>query len=136
MESGVEFGACDNLFATRLTLHILSAIAEHERRMISERTTQALMAAKARGAKLGSARPGQWKGREHVRLQILERSRAVALEAYRDLAPRLLELREQGLGGDRIAKLLMAEHVPARRGLHWTGTQVLRILARLDQVEK
>jgi len=36
-----------------LTLHILAAVAEHERAMISERTMAALKAAKARGARLG-----------------------------------------------------------------------------------
>src|SRR6266566_9246307 len=31
MDSGVEFVATDNPHATRLTLHILAAVAEHER---------------------------------------------------------------------------------------------------------
>jgi DNA invertase Pin-like site-specific DNA recombinase len=30
MESGVDFVACDNPHATRLTIHILAAAAEHE----------------------------------------------------------------------------------------------------------
>ena len=53
MDSGVEFVAVDNPHATRLTLRILAAVAEHERAMISERTKAALAAAKARGRKLG-----------------------------------------------------------------------------------
>jgi DNA invertase Pin-like site-specific DNA recombinase len=53
MDSGVEFVACDNPHATRLTLHILAAVAEHEREMISARTKAALQAAKARGVRLG-----------------------------------------------------------------------------------
>jgi hypothetical protein len=35
MDSRVEFVACDNPHATRLTLHILAAVAEHEREMIA-----------------------------------------------------------------------------------------------------
>ena len=34
MDSGVEFTAVDNPTATRLTLHILAAVAEHEAEMI------------------------------------------------------------------------------------------------------
>lgn len=54
MDSGAEFIAVDNPFATRLTLHILAAVAEHEAAMISARTKAALQAAKARGVRLGS----------------------------------------------------------------------------------
>jgi DNA invertase Pin-like site-specific DNA recombinase len=42
MESGVEFVAVDNPHANNLTVHILAAVAEHERKMISERTEAAL----------------------------------------------------------------------------------------------
>jgi DNA invertase Pin-like site-specific DNA recombinase len=54
MESGVEFVAVDNPHANKLTVHILAAVAEHEREMISERTKAALQAAKARGVRLGN----------------------------------------------------------------------------------
>ena len=56
MDSNVEFIAADNPHANRLTVHILAAVAEHERAAISERTKAALQAAKRRGVKLGGPR--------------------------------------------------------------------------------
>jgi DNA invertase Pin-like site-specific DNA recombinase len=55
MESGVEFVAVDNPHANKLTIHILAAVAEHEREAISERTKAALTAAKARPRRRGGA---------------------------------------------------------------------------------
>ena len=51
MDSGVEFVACDNPHATRLTLHILAAVAEHEREMIASRT-QRIKMPRSRGSSL------------------------------------------------------------------------------------
>jgi len=59
MESGAEFVAVDNPHANKLTIHILAAVAEHEREAISERIKAALAAAKARGTRLGTPGPGR-----------------------------------------------------------------------------
>ena len=53
MDGKVDFVCCDMPQATRLTIHVLAAVAEHEREMISERTRSGFVAAKVRGVKLG-----------------------------------------------------------------------------------
>ena len=54
MSRKVDFVCCDNPTATKFTIHILAAVAEHERDAISARTKAALAAAKANGKKLGN----------------------------------------------------------------------------------
>jgi Resolvase, N terminal domain len=58
MEDKVDFVVLDFPQANRLTIHILSAVAEHEATMISARTKAVLQAAKARGIELGGDRSG------------------------------------------------------------------------------
>jgi DNA invertase Pin-like site-specific DNA recombinase len=56
MEEATDFVACDMPAANKLTLHIMAAMAEHEREMISARTKAALTEAKKRGVTLGNPR--------------------------------------------------------------------------------
>lgn len=140
MRSGVDFVACDYPHANKLTIHILAAVAEDEAERISARTKAALQAAKARGVKLGSARPGHWKGKEQARLAGLARGRAVAAkvasraaaEAYADLAPTMTEWRTKGATLTAIAKRLNSEGHTTRRGRPWNPVQVARVLERAE----
>jgi DNA invertase Pin-like site-specific DNA recombinase len=59
IDSNIDFVCCDNPHATELTLHILGAMGEHERDMISKRTKEALAAAKQRGVVLGNPNVGK-----------------------------------------------------------------------------
>lgn len=138
MESGVDFIAVDLEHANRLTLHILSAVAEGEAKAISDRTKAALAAAKARGEKLGSAREGHWDGREDARLNGLAKAREVASvarteaanEAYVDLLPLLQQLRTDGQTFQQIADHLNGLGHTTRRGKPWNNVQVMRVLGR------
>ena len=136
MESKVDFLAVDNPTATRLTIHILAAIAEHEAKAISERTKAALKAAKARGVKLGSHREGHWEGREHLRMRGLAAATKAAAEVnkkerlsvYSDIIPLVKQLREQGVTLEEIACKLNELGHSTRKGRPWGHVQVLRLL--------
>jgi DNA invertase Pin-like site-specific DNA recombinase len=58
MEGRAPFVAYDNPHATPLTIHILAAVAQHEREASSARTRAALAVAKARGTRLGNPDAG------------------------------------------------------------------------------
>jgi DNA invertase Pin-like site-specific DNA recombinase len=85
MESGVEFEAVDFPQANRLTIHIMAAMAEHEAKMISDRTKAALAAAKRRGVKLGGDRgarlTAQARAAGRAALQAKAQERAADLAA-------------------------------------------------------
>ena len=66
-DSGQKFLCCDNEHASHLTIGFLALIAQHEAEQIAARTKAALAVTKERGKPLGSARPGHWDGREHLR---------------------------------------------------------------------
>lgn len=141
MEAGVDFVACDNPHANRLTIHILAAVAEDEARRISDRTKAALKALKARGMKLGSARPDHWKGREDRRragahagaLAAANVHRQAADGAYSDLLPTLQALRSEGLSLRGIAGRLNEQGHTTRRGKPWNPMQVRNVLLRASR---
>jgi DNA invertase Pin-like site-specific DNA recombinase len=125
MDSGVSFVACDNPHANKLTIHILAAVAQHERELISERTRAALQMAKARGQKLGNPRLADAAklGRE---------ARQIAADQFAaNVLPVIRELQAAGAKStNAIAAGLNARKVPARRGGLWTHSQVGNLLAR------
>jgi DNA invertase Pin-like site-specific DNA recombinase len=123
MESGVEFVAVDNPHMNKLTIHILAAVAEHEREMISERTKAALAAAKRRGQRLGNpnltevAKRGTATGKANAR-------RFAA-----NVRPIIEEIMRVGATSHNvIAAKLNERNVRTARGGKWTHVQVGAIL--------
>jgi DNA invertase Pin-like site-specific DNA recombinase len=134
MESGADFVATDNPTATRLTIHILAAVAEEEARQISSRTIAALAAYKARGGLLGAARPecreiSREAGRRGSPLgarRVAEQARS----AYSDIVPTMQQLRNSGKSLREIAHHLNTNGHSTRTGQDWNPTQVRRVLER------
>jgi DNA invertase Pin-like site-specific DNA recombinase len=127
MEAGVEFEACDFPQANRLTIHILAAVAEHEARMISDRTRAALGAAKRRGMKLGGfrGRAGTCTDLAKARAARTAKARERAI----DLAATIEELRLSGAQSLRsIAAGLNSRSIVAARGGQWSAAQVRNVI--------
>ena len=125
MESGVEFVAVDNPHANKLTVHILAAVAQHEREMISERTRAALQAAKARGVKLGNPRIDEAARRGVGALK------AAADRFAANVLPVIREIQAHGVTShNAIATKMNERGVKTARGGKWTHVQVGGALAR------
>jgi DNA invertase Pin-like site-specific DNA recombinase len=98
-------------------LHLYAALAEKERRLISQRTKDALAAKKAQGVKLGGLNARGIQNREEAR------ARAEALR------PLLEEL--AGLSANAIAIELNARGVATPTGSPWSAVTVIRVQRRL-----
>ncbi|MHC2109110.1 recombinase family protein [Methylobacterium sp. CM6246] len=131
MDSGVEFLAADFPQANRLTIHILAAVAEHEREMISARTKAALQAARARGVVLGGfrGRPGTALEAAQARAAKTEKAQARA-QALAPVVARLDPGSTLSLHG--LARVLNGEEVPTVSGAGtWTAAAARRLRQRL-----
>ena len=131
MESKVDFVAADMPEANKLTVHIMAAMAEHEREQISARTKSALAAAKARGRKLGWSIPGREHEQQHaarkgvsVRLRQADAFAANVLPIIRDIeAAGIATLKG-------IAEALNARGIRTARGGRWHATTVKNVMQR------
>ena len=99
-------------------LHIYAALAEQERKMISQRTRAGLQQAKARGVQLG--RTGA---------ALAAKNAAAAAERDEALRPVLVSL--VGQSSRAIADQLTEQGIEPPRGGAWSNKTVLRMMARL-----
>jgi DNA invertase Pin-like site-specific DNA recombinase len=137
MEAGAEFVACDMPAVNRLTIHVLAAVAEHEAKMVSERTRAALAAAKARGVILGGARdpalyaavlaPGRQRG--NVASNAARRQKEADHRAR--VWPVIEAIRGEGITQYKaIAAELSRRGVLTARGGKWDATRVRNLILR------
>jgi DNA invertase Pin-like site-specific DNA recombinase len=122
MEGDQEFVAVDMPQADRLMLHIMAAVAEHERRIISRRIKDALAQAKLRGAKIGNPHPQ-------------DASRAGVLARWpHKLAPEVLEAIQaryaQSWSLREIARDLNRQNIRTAHGSSWYAATVADVLRR------
>ncbi len=131
MDSGVDFIAVDQPHATRLTLHILAAVAEHEREMISARTKAALAAAKRRGRKLGWSIPSRRREQANAAARGAAANAGKADAYAANVLPIIRSIRDAGttsLAG--IAEALNGRGIKTARGGRWYATTVRNVELR------
>src|SRR5579859_245666 len=132
MEDGVPFVACDMPTANELTVHILAAVAQAERKAISARTKAALAAAKARGTKLGGYRGGPVPDITQHQRAGADAARALSAATAQRLEPIIAEIKADGFVSLRqIAAELNRRGVPTARGGQWAAPAVRNLLLRL-----
>lgn len=135
MESDVDFEAADFPAANKLTIHLLAAVAEHEREMISKRTKEALAAAKAKGVILGknnltpeSIEIG-WQRSVNARKKQAD---SFALKRYKTIEKYL----KNGMSLNAIATLMNDDELLTARGGRWTATTVRNIIKRAGEMSR
>lgn len=135
MDIGVDFVAVDMPSANRFTLHIMAAMAEQERDMISQRTKAALVAARERGVVLGGRR-GKHRIEDHAAVGRVRSAKVRTIKASRLADDHLQianQIKREGIGSVRgIATEMNARSIMAPRGGMWSGAQISRLLRRVS----
>lgn len=121
MESKVKFVAADVPHANKLMIHLMAAFAEHEQEMISQRTREALQAARARGVKLGS------NGKNLAAL-----NKKKADEFALKMKPILEGLNEKGFLSNRaMVKALNNRKIKSATGKQWHLQTLYSVIKRI-----
>src|SRR5215217_3040901 len=112
-------------------LHLYAALAEKERRLISERTKAALAIRKASGSKLGNPSNISHAG------NVGRASLIAAADAHAEsLLPLLRSLRNEGaITIGAITRSLNARKVQTARGSRWHVSSVANLLTRAQRLE-
>ncbi len=123
-QSKVNFVAADNPHATTFVIHILVAVAEHERTLISQRTKAALDAAKRRGVRLGNPRYKETITKAIQARQELAQKRNSQLREI--IAETMAKTGLKTLA--EVANCLNLRGIKTNRGCQFTPTHIHRLM--------
>ena len=126
-ESQARFVCCDMPQADPFTIGILALVAQHERKMISQRIKAALTVTKARGTKLGN--PNGWGHAHQLGVPASIKARQTKAIAVQDAA--LAHLTQVGLVSapqKRQLESLHAAGILTARGNPWTQPALSKAL--------
>ena len=123
-DESVQFKVANLPQADQFQFHIYAALAEQERKFISERTKAALAVAKSKGIKLGGLRDST---------ALLNKARAdKALVFARSIETLVAPMVKQKMSLGAIAKALNDSKVTTAKGNKWTPVQIDRVIKRLQ----
>ena len=136
--SGVRFLVADMPDANEMTIELFAVLAQHESRVISERTKAALAAAKRRGVKLGGHRERISASAARRGAVASARLRSERADDYaRAFASTIAEIRASGASSLReIARALNERGIEAPRRGTWAAAQVARLISRIEHPRK
>jgi len=137
MESKVKFTACDNPEASELTIHILAAVAEAERKAISERTKAALQAAKQRGQVLGNPNIAKARAARDMKAS-LKKATETRVNTAKQRSEKVMRVIDKARGNGAYTLQAVADYlnevtsIRTPRGKEWTRSAVQRVLKSVE----
>ena len=111
-------------------LHIYAALGEQERRMIGQRTKEALAALKARGVKLGAIQHKDPQAIVAARAKANASNATKAAEFAVKMIPEIQKLKAQSMTLGQIAADLNERNVATFNGGSWHKSTISRLLAK------
>ena len=128
MDSGIEFVAVDMPTANNFTIHIFSALAEQEAKLISSRTKLALAELKSSGVALGTPKnldcAARAKGVQRIR------ENATNNDRNRQAQSVIISCKEKGMSYRQIAKYLNQLNFKTRYGNEFMAPTVHQLYTR------
>ena len=130
MDAGIEFVAVDMPSANHFTIHIFSALAEQEAKLISTRTKQALAELKKKGVKLGSPKnltnDARNKGVQTIKENALNNDRNRQAQSI------IGNCKEKGMTYRQIAEYLNQLNFKTRYGKQFLASSVHQLYNRMQ----
>jgi DNA invertase Pin-like site-specific DNA recombinase len=128
MDSGIEFIAVDMPTANNFTIHIFSALAEQEAKLISSRTKQALAELKKKGLVLGN--PKNLNDNARAKGVATIRENAINNDRNRQAQSVIMSCKERGMSYREIAKYLNELNFKTRYGNQFLAPTVHQLYNR------
>jgi DNA invertase Pin-like site-specific DNA recombinase len=130
MDAGIEFLAVDMPSANNFTIHIFSALAEQEAKLISSRTRVALAELKKKGVKLGNPQNLTSEARAKGVNKIKEN--AMTNDRNRQAQSIILNCKEKKMSYREIARYLNELNFKTRYGNQFLAPTVLQLYNRMQ----